>query len=184
METHRNEKTNRKGETELAPTITPEQRTALDNLRVIGLARYAAMKAAEQAYKGALEREQEAYRYAAEHGEFFTEDGARVTGEKNAFLMSPSKFQSEMCPLIAQGYKELYGLDYPVGYTPVFEQFLKPLNDARKACRLTGAEYMRILGDAENAEKIERAVKSYCHPKYMEVLDAIVCGFLGVCNVT
>lgn len=165
-------------------TITPEQRTALDNLRVVGLARYAAMKAAEQAYKDALEREQEAYRYAAEHGEFFTEDGARVTGEKNAFLMSPSKFQSEMCPLIAQGYKELYGLDYPVGYTPVFEKFLKFLNNARKAYRLTGAEYMRILGDAEYAENIEFAVKTYCHPKYMEVLDALVRGFLGVYDVT
>ena len=112
--------------------ITKDIRKQLDELRVVGLARYAAMKEAKQAYEDAKARERAAYEYAANHGEFYTEDGERVTGEKDAFLMDEQKFVGEFVPLISQGYKELFGLEYPVGYTPVFEQDQDPYIRARR----------------------------------------------------
>lgn len=160
--------------------ITANIQKQLDELRVVGLARYAAVKSAEQAYKDATEREKAAYEYAAKHGEFFTEDGARVTGEYDAFLMDQDTFASEFVPLITKGYKELFGLDYPVGYTPVFEQYLDPLNKARKTYRQIAADYLRICGQDAEAQSIERALEGYVHPKYMEELDKINANFLGV----
>lgn len=51
-------------------TITQSQTQAINELRTVGLACYAAMKSAEKAYADAQERERLAYQYAAEHGEF------------------------------------------------------------------------------------------------------------------
>lgn len=161
-------------------TITQTQTNALDELRTVGIARYAAMKSAEKAYADAQERERKAYQYAAEHGEFYTEEGKRVTGEPDAFLMDEQKFAVEFCPLIAEGYKVLFGLDYPVGYTPVFDQYLDPLNKARRAYRQIAADYLRILGREQEAQKIERALNTYVHPKYMEELDHINRQFLSI----
>lgn len=163
--------------------ITANIQKQLEELRVVGLARYAAVKSADQAYNDALERERAAYEYAAKHGKFYTEDGKRVTGEKDAFLMDEATFANEFVPLIAQGYKELFGLDYPIGYTPVFEQFLSPLNDARKAYRQIAADYLRICGREPEAESIERALSGYVHPKYMEELDRINQNFLGISQI-
>lgn len=160
--------------------ITKDIRKQLDELRVVGLARYAAVKSAEQAYKDAVAREKAAYEYAAKNGKFYTEDGKRVTGEKDSFLMDEQTFAVEFVPLISQGYRELFGLDYPIGYTPVFEQYLDPLNKARKSYRQIAAEYLRICGRDTEAENIERALKGYVHPKYMEELDRINGSFLGV----
>lgn len=159
--------------------ITENIQKQLDELRVVGLARYAAMKAAEQAYKDAVEREKAAYEYAAKHGEFFTEAGKRVTGEDDAFLMNQDIFASEFVPLITKGYKELFGLEYPVGYTPVFEQYLDPLNKARKAYRQIAADFLRISGKELEAQNIERALNGYIPPKYIEELDRINEQFLG-----
>ena len=163
--------------------ITSNIQKQLDELRVVGLARYAAVKSAEQAYNDALARERAAYEYAAKHGEFYTEDGKRVTGEEDSFLMDEQTFATEFVPLIAQGYRELFCLDYPIGYTPVFEQFLSPLNDARKAYRQIAAEYLRICGREPEAESIERALSGYVHPKYMEELDRINQNFLGISQI-
>lgn len=160
--------------------ITANIQKQLDELRVVGLARYAAVKSAEQAYNDALARERAAYEYAAKHGEFYTEDGKRVKGEKDAFLMNEATFTNEFVPLIAQGYKEMFGLDYPAGYTPVFEQFLSPLNDARKSYRRIAAAFLRIMGRDEEAQHIDRALERYVHPKYMEDLDKINQKFLGI----
>lgn len=160
--------------------ITTDVQKQLDGLRVVGLARYAALKSAEQAYKDAMAREKAAYEYAANHGEFFTEDGERVTGEKDSFLMDEQTFAVDFCPLIAQGYKELFGLDYPVGYAPIFEQYLDPLNQARKAFRQIAADYLRICGRAPEAQNVERALNGYIPPKYVEELDKINAQFLGV----
>lgn len=160
--------------------ITPNIQKQLDELRVVGLARYAAMKSAEQAYADARTREKEVYEYAAKHGEFYTEDGKRVKGEEDSFLMDEETFATEFVPLISQGYRELFGLDYPVGYTPVFEQYLAPLNKVRKSYRQIAADYLRICGRDAEAESIERALKGYVHPKYMEELDKINGSFLGI----
>lgn len=160
--------------------ITPNIQKQLDELRVVGLARYAVLKSAEQAYKDALEREKAAYEYAANHGEFFTEDGERVTGEDDSFLMSQEAFANEFSPLITAGYKELFGLDYPVGYTPIFEQFLTPLNNARKAYRQIAADYLRICGQESEAQNIERVLDGYVPSAFMEKLDKINQQFLGI----
>lgn len=161
-------------------TITQSQTQAINELRTVGLACYAAMKSAEKAYADAQERERLAYQYAAEHGEFFTEDGKRVTGEYDSFLMDEQKFATEFVPLITEGYKVLFGLDYPVGYTRVFEQYLDPLNKVRRSYRQIAADYLRILGREQEAQKIERALNTYVHPKYMEELDRINRQFLGI----
>ena len=160
--------------------ITTDVQKQLGELRVVGFARYAALKSAEQAYKDAMAREKAAYEYAANHGEFFTEDGERVTGEKDSFLMDEQTFAVDFCPMIAQGYKELFGLDYPVGYTPIFEQYLDPLNKARKAYRQIAADYLRICGKKDEAKKVESVLENYLYPTYVEQLEKINQKFLGI----
>lgn len=161
-------------------TITKDIRKQLDELRVTGLARYAAMKEAKQAYEDAKARERAAYEYAANHGEFYTEDGERVTGEKDAFLMDEAKFIYEFAPLISQGYKELFGLEYPVGYTPVFEQYQDPYIRARREYWKIAVDFMRICGKKDEAKKVESVLENYLYPAYVEQIEKINREFLGV----
>lgn len=160
--------------------ITKDIRKQLDELRVTGLARYAAMKEAKQAYEDAKARERAAYEYAANHGEFYTEAGECVTGEKDAFLMDEAKFIDEFVPLISQGYKELFGLDYPVGYTPVFEQYQDPYICARREYWKIATDFLRISGKEDYAKKVESALENYLYPTYVEQLEKINQKFLGV----
>ena len=152
-------------------TITKDIRKQLDELRVTGLARYAAMKEAKQAYEDAKARELAAYEYAANHGEFYTED---------EFLMDEAKFINEFVPLISQGYKELFGLEYPVGYTPVFEQYQDPYIRARREYWQIAVDFMRICGKKDEAKKVESVLENYLYPAYVEQLEKINQKFLGV----
>lgn len=169
-----------KHDEEIKMIITPDTQKQLDELRATGLNLYAAMKDAEQAYADAVTREKAAYEYAANHGEFFTEDGERVTTEEDTILMDSKIFADEFVPLITQGYNELFGLSYPVGYTPLFEQFLTPLNDLQKSYRHIAVDYLRICGMQREADAIENALNTYADSEFLAKIDKINRQFLGV----
>ena len=54
------------------------------------------------------------------------------------------------------------------------------MNKIRRSYRQIAADYLRILGREQEAQKIERALNTYVHPKYMEELDRINRQFLGI----
>ena len=160
--------------------ISTELKTKLDALRLEGLMRYAAMESAEKAYRDAQEREKAAYQYAAEHCACKTKSGEPLTVENAMYELSEKDFSDCFVPLIAEGYKTLYNIEYEAFYSPLYGKYCKPFVKAQKAYRMLAAEFLRISGKPEEAASIERALSGYCRQDLLKRLDRINAQFLGL----
>lgn len=160
--------------------ISAELETKLGALRLEGLMRYAAMESAEKAYLDAKAREKAACQYAAEHCVCKTKSGAPLTGENAMYELPEEDFSETFVPLMAEGYKELYGIEYAANYSPLYGEYYRPFLNAQKAYRRLAADFLRISGKSEEADTIERFLDSYCKPDFLERLDRINAQFLGI----
>ncbi len=160
--------------------ISAELETKLDALRLEGLMRYAAMESAEKAYHDAQEREKAAFQYAAEHCACKTKSGQPLTVESAMYELSEKDFSESFVPLIAEGYKTLYNIEYAANYSPLYGEFCRPFLKAQKAYRRLAADFLRLAGKSEEADAIERFLDSYCKPDILNRLDRINAQFLGL----
>lgn len=160
--------------------ISAELATKLDALRLEGLIRYAAMESAEKAYLDAKTREKAACQYAAEHCACKTMSGAPLTGENAMYELTEKDFSETFVPLIAEGYKALYGIEYAANYSPLYGEYYRPFLNAQKDYRRLAADFLRISGRTEEADAIERVLNSYCKPDFLKRLDRINAQFLGL----
>lgn len=157
--------------------ITKQQTEQLDQLRLEAMLKKLALEQALEAYEQAEAREKAVEAWALERCSVkIDEEGEPIT---KLYMLPEAVYMAEALPLTRAGYKELYGLDYPLNYTPVFSEYRRPFLEAQKAYRLTGVEFLRICGQNEVADRLEQAIKSYLSPKIAEQLDKITDDFIG-----
>lgn len=97
--------------------------------------------------------------------------GDRITDARFDFLMSDEDFEQRYLPLVRAKYRELYGLDYPVNYTPMYAEFERPYWNALKEYRMIAVEFLKIAGKTDEAEDLRKAINGILSPKIAEQLD-------------
>lgn len=157
--------------------ITPTQAQALDVLRMEGIGRKLKMELARTEYEKALAREKAVDSWALERCTIKTdEEGEQIT---ELYQLPEDVYISEALPLIKRGYKELFGIDYPLNYSPIHSEYFKPYLHARTEYRLIAVEFLRICGQTEAAEQLKKALSSYVSPRIEQQLDSITEEFIG-----
>lgn len=164
-------------------TLTAEQGEQLAKLREEGLQLWADMIARREALEAAEQREK-AVEQAAIMEKVFTyaddfEDeggnrkGRRIVDASDAWDMGEDIFMREYLPIVQRKWRELYGLEYPLNYSPTFTEYRRPYLDARTEYRKIAVRFLRIIGKTDEADEIEHALNGYMRESLAERLDKI-----------
>lgn len=164
-------------------TLTAEQGEQLEKLREEGLQLWANINAKREALEAAEQREK-AVKQAAIMEKVFTyadnsedEDGnrkgRRITDANDAWDMGEEIFMNEYLPIVQSKWRELYGLEYPLNYSPTFTEYRRPYLDARTEYRKIAVRFLRIVGKTDEADEMERALNGYMRESLAERLDKI-----------
>lgn len=157
--------------------VTKQQADQLDLLRLEAMLKKIELEQAREAYEQAEAREKAVEAWALERCSVkIDEEGEPIT---ELYMLPEAVYMAEALPLTQAGYKELYGLDYPLNYTPVYSGYHRPFIQAQRAYRLTGVEFLRICGQSEVADDLEAAINTYLPPRIAKQLDKITDDFVG-----
>lgn len=164
-------------------TLTAEQGERIAKLREEGLQLWADMNAKREALESAEQREkaveqaaimEKVFTYADDFGD---EDGnlkgRRITDAVNAWEMGEDIFMREYLPIVQSKWRELYGLEYPLNYSPTFTEYRRPYLNARTEYRKIAVRFLRIVGKTDEADEMERALNGYMRESLAERLDKI-----------
>ena len=164
-------------------TLTAEQGEQLEKLREEGLQLWANINAKREALEAAEQREK-AVEQAAIMEKVFTyadnsedEDGnrkgRRITDAVNAWDMGEEVFMREYIPIVQGKWRELYGLEYPLNYSPTFTEYRRPYLDAQKEYRKIAVRFLRIVGHDKEADEMEKALNGYMRENLAQRLDEL-----------
>lgn len=164
-------------------TLTAEQGERIAKLREEGVRLWVEMDTCREAWEAAEQREK-AVEQAAIMEKVFTyannsedEDGnrkgRRITDAVNAWEMGEDIFMREYLPIVQSKWRELYGLEYPLNYSPTFTEYRRPYLNARTEYRKIAVRFLRIVGKTDEADEMERALNGYMRESLAERLDKI-----------
>ena len=113
-------------------------------------------------YNECLEQEKNV-RNAALNAGWFTEEDTheRITSEKRDYAMSEKAFEEQYLPLIQRFWKELYGRDYPLNYTPIYKEFFAPMKKAKEDYYSLAADFLELLGRKGEAVDLRKHLRAY-----------------------
>lgn len=164
-------------------TLTAEQGERIAKLREEGVRLWVEMDTCREAWEAAEHREK-AVEQAAIMEKVFTyadnsedEDGnrkgRRITDAVDAWEMGEDIFMREYLPIVHNKWRELYGLEYPLNYSPTFTEYRRPYLNARTEYRKIAVRFLRIVGKTDEADEMERALNGYMRESLAERLDKI-----------
>lgn len=99
--------------------------------------------------------------------------GRRIVDASDAWDMGEDIFMREYLPIVQRKWRELYGLEYPLNYSPTFTEYRRPYLDARTEYRKIAVRFLRIIGKTDEADEIEHALNGYMRESLAERLDKI-----------
>lgn len=163
--------------------LTEKQGEQIEALRGEGLALLREAEARRDAWKAAEQREKaveqaaimaKAFTYADDYeDENGNRKGERITDPADAWSMGEDVFMREYLPIVKEKWRELYGLDYPLDYSPTFTEYLRPYLDAQKEYRKIAVRFLRILGRDKEADEMEKALNGYMRESLAQQLDEL-----------
>lgn len=164
-------------------TLTAEQGEQIAKLREEGLRLWADMNARREALEAAEQREkaveqaaimEKVFTYADNSGdEDGNRKGRRITDAVDAWDMGEEIFMNEYLPIVQRKWRELYGLEYPLNYSPTFTEYRRPYLNARTEYRKIAVRFLRIVGKTDEANEMEKALNGYMRESLAERLDKI-----------
>lgn len=163
--------------------LTEQQGEQIAALRDEGLALRLKVEVRRIAWEAAEQREK-AVEQAAIMAKVFTyaddyEDengnrkGERITDPADAWSMGEEVFMREFLPIVQSKWRELYGLEYPLNYSPTFTEYRRPYLNARTEYRKIAVRFLRIVGKTDEADEMEKALNGYMRESLAERLDKI-----------
>lgn len=163
--------------------LTKKHREQIEALRGEGLALLREAEARRIAWEAAEQREK-AVEQAAIMAKVFTyaddyEDengnrkGERITDPADAWSMGEEVFMREYLPIVQNKWRELYGLEYPLNYSPTFTEYRRPYLDAQKEYRKIAVRFLRIVGRDKEADEMEKALNGYMRESLAQRLDEV-----------
>lgn len=160
--------------------LTAEQETQIHALRLEGLALKLKAEQLREEWEQAKEREKNVNAKSLEEKVFTYEKdfcgikaGERITDEFDAYCMGEEIYIKEYLPIVQRKWKELYGLEYPLNYTPTYEQYHFPYLQALKAYRKIAVRFLQIVGKTGTAKQFAEMLNGYLPEKYAKRLDEI-----------
>lgn len=164
-------------------TLTAEQGERIAKLREEGVRLWVEMDTCREAWEAAEQREK-AVKQAAIMEKVFTyaddfEDdggnrkGRRIVDASDAWDMGEDIFMREYLPIVQRKWRELYGLEYPLNYSPTFTEYRRPYLDARTEYRKIAVRFLRIIGKTDEADEIEHALNGYMRESLAQRLDEV-----------
>lgn len=164
-------------------TLTAEQGEQIAKLREEGVRLWVEMDTCREAWEAAEQREK-TVEQAAIMDKVFTyadnsEDengnrkGERITDPADAWSMGEDVFMREYLPIVQSKWRELYGLEYPLNYSPTPTEYRRPYLNARTEYRKIAVRFLRIIGKTDEADEIEHALNGYMRESLAERLDKI-----------
>lgn len=164
-------------------TLTAEQGEQLAKLREEGLQLWADMIARREAVEAAEQREkaveqaaimEKVFTYADDYeDENGNRKGERITDPADAWSMGEEVFMREYIPIVQGKWRELYGLEYPLNYSPTFTEYRRPYLDAQKEYRKIAVRFLRIVGHDKEADEMEKALNGYMRESLAQRLDEV-----------
>lgn len=164
-------------------TLTAEQGEQIVKLREEGLRLWADMNTRREAWETAEQREktveqaaimEKVFTYADEfEDECGNRKGRRIVDASNAWEMGEDIFMREYLPIVRNKWRELYGLEYPLNYSPTVTEYRRPYLNARTEYRKIAVRFLRIVGKTDEADEMERALNGYMRESLAERLDKI-----------
>ena len=163
--------------------LTEQQGEQIAALREEGLALRLKVEARRIAWEAAEQREK-AVKQAAIMEKVFTyaddyEDeggnrkGRRIVDASDAWDMGEDIFMREYLPIVQRKWRELYGLEYPLNYSPTFTEYRRPYLNARTEYRKIAVRFLRIVGKTDEADEMERALNGYMRESLAQRLDEL-----------
>lgn len=168
--------------------LTEQQGEQIAALREEGLALRLEVEARRIAWEAAEQREK-AVEQAAIMAKVFTyaddyedengnQKGERITDPSDAWSMGEDVFMREYLPIVQSKWRELYGLEYPLNYSPTPTEYRRPYLNARTEYRKIAVRFLRILGHDKEADEMEKALNGYMRENLGEHLDKITEQFI------
>lgn len=168
--------------------LTEQQGGDLLALREEGIALRLEVEARRIAWEAAEQREkaveqaaimEKVFTYAGDfEDENGNRNGERITDPADAWNMGENVFMREYLPIVQSKWRELYGLEYPLNYSPTFTEYRRPYLDAQKEYRKIAVRFLRILGRNKEADEMEKALNGYMRKSLSERLDKITEQFI------
>lgn len=163
--------------------LTEQQGEQIAALRDEGLALRLEVEARRIAWEAAEQREkaveqaaimEKVFTYADDYeDENGNRKGERITDPADAWSMGEEVFMREYLPIVQNKWRELYGLEYPLNYSPTFTEYRRPYLDAQKEYRKIAVRFLRIVGKTDEADEMEKALNGYMRESLAERLDKI-----------
>lgn len=160
--------------------FTIEQQDKIQALRLEGLALKIKAEHLKEEWEKAKAREKDVNTKALMEKVFVYADdfcgikkGERITDEFDAYCMGEDIFINEYLPIVKQKWLEIYGLDYPLNYTPTYEQYHMPYLQALREYRKIAVRFLKIVGKTEAAKQFAEMLNGYLPEKYAKRLDEI-----------
>lgn len=164
-------------------TLTAEQGEQIAKLREEGVRLWVEMDTCREALEAAEQREK-AVKQAAIMEKVFTyadnsedEDGnrkgRRIVDASDAWDMGEDIFMREYLPIVQRKWRELYGLEYPLNYSPTFTEYRRPYLNARTEYRKIAVRFLRIVGKTDEADEMEKALNGYMRESLAQRLDEV-----------
>jgi len=163
--------------------LTEKQGAQIAALRDKGLALMFEVEARRNAWEAAEQREK-AVEQAAIMARIFTyaddcdgkdgnRKGTRITDAGDAWHMCEEVFMREYLPIVKAKWRELYGLEYPLDYSPTFTEYRRPYLDTQKEYRKIAVRFLRIVGCDKEADEMEKALNGYMRESLAQQLDEL-----------
>ena len=144
----------------------------LAELKIKGLALKLKLEIAKEEYEQAKKREENIHQAAIVAKDFFTEDGKLINNGKLSYMICKEQEQ-DFYKVVKDKWLSIYGLDYPINYTPTFTEYGKPYYTALKEYRAIAVEFLKITGHEKEAQGIQEALNTYIRPALAERLDQL-----------
>lgn len=163
--------------------LTEQQGEQIAALREEGLALRLEVEARRIAWEAAEQREkaveqaaimEKVFTYADDYeDENGNRKGERITDPADAWSMGEEVFMREYLPIVQRKWRELYGLEYSLNYSPTFTEYRRPYLNARTEYRKIAVRFLRIVGKTDEADEMEKALNGYMRESLAERLDKI-----------
>lgn len=163
--------------------LTEQQGEQIAALRDEGLALRLEVEARRIAWEAAEQREkaveqaaimEKVFTYADDYeDENGNRKGERITDPADAWNMGEEVFMREYLPIVQSKWRELYGLEYPLNYSPTFTEYRRPYLDAKKVYRKIAVRFLRIVGHDKEADEMEKALNGYMRESLAQRLDEV-----------
>lgn len=166
--------------------LSKEQHEQITALKLEGLALKIKAEYLFDEWKKAEEREKNVEKSAIMEKVFVYEEdfcdkkkGERITRAFDSYCMGEDIFKKEYLPIMQKKWQELYGLEYPLNYTPTFSEYHRPYLQAQKEYRKIAVRFLEICGRTDEAKKFDEMLNGYLPEKYADRLDKLNDQFLA-----